>query len=154
MIFQNITIISGGQSGVDRAALDFALENGINCGGWCPIGRLAEDGIIPEKYPLKETTTSDYEERTRMNVSGSDGTIIIYEDEMDKGTLFTLDVASSMRKPVFIVQLSFDQTFDKEQLNSWIEQNSISTLNIAGPRESSSPGIYNLTFSFLNSIMP
>ncbi len=65
MIFQNITINSGGQAGVDRAALDFALENNIKCGGWCPFGRLAEDGIIPQKYPLKETQTADYKERTR-----------------------------------------------------------------------------------------
>lgn len=62
MIHRNITIISGGQSGVDRAALDFALENNIKCGGWCPSGRLSEDSVIPGKYPLKETITSKYEE--------------------------------------------------------------------------------------------
>ncbi len=152
MIFQNITIISGGQSGVDRAALDFALENGINCRGWCPHGRLAEDGIIPHKYPLKETLTTDYNERTRKNIEDSDGTIIIYYRLMDKGTLFTLDVVHSMRKPTFVIQLDNNQTFEKEKLINWLEQNEISVLNVAGPRESSNPGIYELTSKFLQNL--
>ncbi len=71
-------IISGGQSGVDRAALDFCLENNIPCGGWCPKGRMAEDGRISDKYPLIETESEDYAERTRLNVENSDGTLIIF----------------------------------------------------------------------------
>jgi hypothetical protein len=153
MIFQNITINSGGQAGVDRAALDFALENNIKCGGWCPFGRLAEDGIIPQKYPLKETQTADYKERTRKNIEDSDGTIIIYERIMDKGTLFTLDVVRSMRKPNFTVQIDSDQTFVKEEFNSWLNQNEIRVLNVAGPRESSIPGIYKQTLVFFKELL-
>lgn len=104
MIFQNIKIICGGQSGVDRAALDFALKNGIQCGGWCPNGRLAEDGIIHVNYPLKESITSSYEERTMLNVRDADGTIIIYENETDKGTQLTIDIAHSMNKPLIKIR--------------------------------------------------
>ena len=153
MIFNNITIISGGQSGVDRAALDFALENSIQCGGWCPLGRLAEDGIISNKYPLKEATTSEYEERTRLNVKDSDGTLTLYKNEMDEGTVLTHKLAQEMNKPVLTIKLPVGQTFIKKQLSNWITQNNISELNIAGPRESSSPGIYKLIYSFLEKMM-
>ncbi len=152
MIFQNINIISGGQTGVDRAALDFALENGIKCGGWCPLGRSAEDGIIPVKYPLKESITSNYKERTRFNVRDSDGTIIIYENEMDKGTKLTLEIAHEIKKPVKTINLNEDQSTIKAQLRTWITKNQVSVLNVAGPRESSSPGIYELTSTFFEKL--
>ncbi len=148
----NITIISGGQTGVDRAALDFALKNNIQCGGWCPLGRLAEDGIISDKYPLKEATTSEYEERTRLNVKDSDGTLILYENEMDEGTVLTHKLALALNKSVLTIKLPVGQAFNKEQLSNWITQNNISELNIAGPRENSSPGIYKLTYSFLKKL--
>ena len=77
---RNFKIVSGGQSGVDRAALDFALENKIPCGGWCPKGRLAEDGRIHHRYPLRETSSTDYRVRTQANVEDSDGTLILYFD--------------------------------------------------------------------------
>lgn len=150
MIFRKIKIISGGQSGVDRAALDFALKNGIRCGGWCPLGRLAEDGIIPDTYPLKETITADYEERTKLNVRDSDGTIIIYKSVMDKGTALTIDLASLMKKPIIIFRISDDLINVKNSLKNWITKNNISVINIAGLRESSSPGIYNETLNFLD----
>lgn len=152
MIFRNINIISGGQTGVDRAALDFALKNGIQCGGWCPFGRLAEDGILDERYPLKESITSSYKERTRLNIQDSDGTIIIYENEMDEGTKLTRDIAHSMKKPLRKIQLHDDQSTVKVQLKTWITINKISVLNVAGPRESSSPGIYELTSIFFEKL--
>ncbi len=83
-------IISGGQSGVDRAALDFALKHRISCGGWCPLGRMAEDGKIPNRYPLKETESEDPSFRTRKNIEDSDGSLIIYSHEMDEGTRYTI----------------------------------------------------------------
>ncbi|MBC8319381.1 MAG: putative molybdenum carrier protein [Bacteroidetes bacterium] len=153
MIFKDITIISGGQSGVDRAALDFALENNILCGGWCPLGRLAEDGIISNNYPLKETTTSNYEERTNLNVRDSDGTIIIYKNEMDKGTLLTREIAQYINKHLIVINLSVYQSFDQIKLKNWITQNKISVLNIAGPRESFNPGIYKLAHRFLLALL-
>jgi predicted Rossmann fold nucleotide-binding protein DprA/Smf involved in DNA uptake len=136
-----ISIVSGGQSGVDRAALDFALQNNISCGGWCPKGRLAEDGIIPEFYPLKESGSSDPSKRTRLNVDHSDGTLIIYQEKMDEGTRLTHDYARQKAKPLLIHIAN--KKPDTAAFNKWLESNHITILNIAGPRESNSPGIYN-----------
>src|SRR5438876_1977372 len=86
-------IISGGQTGVDRAALDVALELGIPCGGWCPQGRRAEDGVIPARYPLRETPWWGYPQRTEWNVRDSDGTLILAEGEPDRGTVLTRELA-------------------------------------------------------------
>src|SRR5262245_54833883 len=91
-------IISGGQSGVDRAALDVALELGIPCGGWCPKGRRAEDGPLPDRYPLDETQTSFYPERTRRNVRDSDGTLILADGAAKGGTALTIELAEQMQK--------------------------------------------------------
>lgn len=77
MGFSELKIVSGGQTGVDRAALDVALELGLPCGGWCPKGRKAEDGVIHSRYPLKETPSEEYNERTTWNVRDSDGTLIV-----------------------------------------------------------------------------
>jgi len=153
VILKNITIICGGQSGVDRAALDFAIKNGIPCRGWCPLGRLAEDGLIPNIYPLKETTTTEYKERTRLNVRDSDGTLILYKNKMDEGTMLTHKLALEMEKSALAIKLSTDQAFNKEQLSKWITNNNISVLNISGLRESSSPGIYKLAYNFLLKLL-
>lgn len=153
MIFDNITIISGGQSGIDRAALDFALENDIQCGGWCPLGRLAEDGIISNKYPLKETSTTEYKERTKLNIEDSDGTLILFENYKDEGTLLTIELANLANKPVMVIKLPVDKSFNSEQVSSWINANKIGLLNIAGPRESSSPGIFKLALQFLQYLL-
>ena len=93
-----VKIISGGQTGVDRAALDFALKGQVSCGGWCPDGRTAEDGVIPLIYPLKETLTANTEERTFLNVAQSDGLLIIFRDMMDDGTLSALKNAKKLLK--------------------------------------------------------
>ena len=144
----HIKIISGGQTGVDRAALDFALKYNIPCGGWCPKGRLAEDGRIPEKYPLNETTTSKYSERTEKNISDCDATLIIYSNSLDIGTKLTMDLCSEYNKPLLVIDLDNNVSIDR--LINWIQNQHINILNIAGPRESNSPGIYNKTLDFLN----
>ncbi|MCK4662041.1 MAG: putative molybdenum carrier protein, partial [Bacteroidales bacterium] len=143
-------LISGGQTGVDRAALDFALAHQIECGGWCPKGRIAEDGIIPLKYPLTETSGSDYRERTRLNVKNGNGTLIFINGYMDEGTKLTMDTADDLKKPCFIHD--FSKSPEKEKLLRWLSENKIKTLNIAGPRESNSLGIYGLVYDVLKKI--
>ena len=145
--FHKLRIISGGQTGADRAALDFALENKIACGGWCPSGRLAEDGKIPEKYPLKEASTVNYPQRTRLNIEDSDGTLIVYLNRFDPGTGLTLGLCKKLNKPFLIIKVS--EPYNTSVLNDWIGKNEIQTLNIAGPRESGEPGIYDNTIRLL-----
>ena len=131
--------MSGGQTGVDRAALDVAVELGIPHGGWCPRNRLAEDGRIPERYHLKETESADYAVRTRLNVQDTDATLILYREPLEGGTALTWQLAVQLEKPVFLVELGFPPV--REAFLQWTEENAIRVLNIAGPRESQRPGI-------------
>lgn len=133
-------MVSGGQTGVDRAALDVAFALGIPCGGWCPKGRRAEDGPLPERYPLRETPTAAYPERTEWNVRDSDGTLVLTCGPPDGGTVLTLRLAARMEKPALTVDLR--EAPRAEAVREWIRSNAIGVLNVAGPRESSSPGIY------------
>jgi predicted Rossmann-fold nucleotide-binding protein len=144
-------IISGGQTGVDRAALDAAMELGIPCGGWCPKGRRAEDGKIPDRYPLQETSLSDYPLRTEMNVEDSDGTLILIWGSPSGGTLLTLKLARKHRKPYLLVNLA--QGGDVSSVQEWTRKNHIRILNVAGPREGEAPGIYARATSFLKEVL-
>jgi len=141
-------IISGGQSGVDRAALDFALNNCIPCGGWCPKGRLAEDGPIDQRYPLQETLSSNYALRTRLNVDEGDATLILYTDGIGNGTALTAEYAKTKNKPLLLLNIHKEESL--RRLKNWLEQNKFEVLNIAGPRESTSPRIYQKALKFLN----
>ena len=132
-------IISGGQTGVDRAGLDAALGLGISCGGWCPKGRLAEDGVIDERYPLRETDSADYPVRTEMNVKDSDATFIVTQGPVTEGTAGTLELAKRFKKTHLVVDLS--KAKDAAIVRKWLEFNQVGTLNVAGPRESKIPGI-------------
>lgn len=137
-----MTIISGGQTGVDRAALSLALAAGIPCEGWCPNGRLAEDGVIPPEYPLQETASSDYAERTERNVIDSDGTLIFArESQLSGGTLFTLDCARRHQRPVLVVRDSDAVENVASQVAQFVADHSIKRLNVAGPRESQAAGL-------------
>ncbi|MBN1338705.1 MAG: putative molybdenum carrier protein [Bacteroidales bacterium] len=142
-------IISGGQTGVDRAALDFALRNGIICGGWCPRGRKAEDGTIPEKYPLNETASDKYPPRTEANIKESDGTLILMAAKMDSGTLLTVKLCKKHEKPYFLQHIPVSG--NTGELEEWLISKGIATLNIAGPRESFDPGIYGLALDYLET---
>ena len=132
-------IVSGGQTGVDRAALDVAMRLGIPCGGWCPRGRRAEDGPIPPHYPLQETPEARYPQRTEWNVRDSDGTLVIHAGQRRGGTALTTRIARRSGKPVLCIDL--DAGPDPSSMAEWIVTQGIRVLNVAGPRESESPGI-------------
>ena len=144
-------IISGGQSGVDRAALDVALERGIPCGGWAPKGRRAEDGVIPERYPLRETLSEDSGERTRNNVRDSDATLVLAIDLPQGGTLLTLEEAQALGRPHLVVNLG--RAPDPGQAARWLRQSGAGVLNVAGPRESTVPGIHQMASQFLKAVL-
>jgi len=138
----DVKIVSGGQTGVDRAALDFAIENGIEHGGWCPQGRLAEDGTIPKRYRLNEIPNPSYSERTERNVLESDGTLIIARGlPLSEGTLFTQDCARKHGKPCVVVLESDGVEKASRTAAQFLKEHKISVLNIAGPRESQAPGL-------------
>src|SRR6266581_9524060 len=121
-------IISGGQTGVDRAALDVALELGIPCGGWCPRGRRAEDGIIPERYPLIETPTTAYPQRTERNVRDSDGTLVLTVGRADGGTALTISLTRRLKKPCQVVNLK--KKPDIQAIRDWIQAKQLQVLNV------------------------
>ncbi len=147
----NFIIVSGGQTGVDRAALDFALSNGLACRGWCPQGRLAEDGFINLRYPLSETNSVETAVRTELNVMDSDATLIIYTDEMDSGTSASKDFAFEHRKPLFVWRLG--QNNNVRQFWKWLSENKVECLNIAGPRASQAANIYGETLDLLDVLL-
>lgn len=152
-MIKDIKIISGGQSGVDRAALDFALKNQISCGGWCPKGRLAEDGRLHPKYPLMETDSTQYHVRTKANVLEADGTLIICYSEPGGGTALTLQLTRLENKPFFIFKLDEACQNKLVKFLKWLTENKIAVLNIAGPRESESPGVYSKALGLFESII-
>jgi len=137
--FRPEKIISGGQTGVDRGALDAAIAMGISQSGWCPKGRLAEDGPIPPVYHLTETDSPEYAVRTEKNVLDSDATLILCRGCPSGGTELTLRLAARHKRPYRVVDL--DDPPPLAQLRRWLSKVRPATLNVAGPRESQAPGI-------------
>jgi hypothetical protein len=142
----SLFIVSGGQTGADHGALDAALAAGIPCGGWCPRGRRAEDGTIPDRYPLRETPTAEYPQRTAWNVRDSDGTVILHQGRVDRGTALTERLAQRQGRPVLLLDV---RSARPTELAAWIEKERIARLNVAGPRESRAPGLQALVTRFL-----
>ena len=146
-------VISGGQTGVDRAALDWAIASGVAQGGWCPRERRAEDGAIPPVYRLRETASAGYEERTRRNVRDSDATLILNLGELEGGTLLTVAHAARIGRPHRVVQLDDPaQAADVAAVAAWIRATRAEVLNVAGPRESKRPGIYARAADYLGRL--
>jgi len=144
-------IISGGQTGVDRAALDVAIELGIACGGWCPVGRDADDGPIPEKYPLEETSNMDHTVRTGYNVRDSDGTLMLYRGELQGGTAYAVELAKHMKRPIMTVDL--ESPTPRDAIQKWIRDNELKVLHIGGQRESTRPGIYAQAYTLIKEYL-
>lgn len=148
-----LTIVSGGQTGADRAALDFAIAHGLEHGGWCPAGRRAEDGPLDAKYCLRETEREGYRARTVRNVRDSDATLILNLGELEGGSLETMRIAQQRGKPVHVVQLDSPPTDEElDELRGWLQVNAVARLNVAGPRESKRPGIYRAAGTFLGRL--
>lgn len=145
-------LISGGQTGVDRAALDFARQSGIPCSGWCPAGRRAEDGIIPAEYLLVEAGSPLYQQRTRLNVRDSDATLIFTSDCQSRGTSLTLDCCHKLKKPFLIVSID-DEPFDAERVRSWLHRAKPAILNLAGPRASECPAAGTVVRKLLEQLI-
>jgi hypothetical protein len=147
-------IISGGQTGADRAALDWAIENGIEHGGWCPKGRMAEDGVIPARYNLTETDETEYWPRTQRNVLESDGTVIItLNPKLTGGSYETAECAKKAGKRHF--HLSSALSFDVAAvLRGFVRMFGSAVLNVAGSRESEEPGVYEFTRATLKRAFP
>ena len=146
-------IISGGQTGADRAALDVAIKAGIPHGGWIPKGRKTEGGVLPDKYQLQEMSTASYPKRTEQNVLDSDGTLIVSHGKLNGGSMLTRKLAEKHKRPhihLDMNKLSVNDAVDA--LRVWIGNNEIMILNVAGPRASKDPDIYNVTVKVLNTL--
>lgn len=143
-------IVSGGQTGADRAALDWAIEHDIPHGGWCPARRRAEDGVIPARYHLVETPKHDYEQRTRWNVRDSDATLIVsLSPELTGGSLATWQWAKKMERPCLHV---YPGDGWRERMAAFFEVMPIQILNVAGPRSSGVPGIEQFVHEVLGTL--
>lgn len=148
-------IVSGGQTGVDRAALDVAIELGLDHGGFCPKGRRAEDGRIPDRYKLTETESTGYSERTQANINITEATVVLTVEALSvgltPGTKLTLRLLEEG-------PLTYPWTFgllecDQEQVREFLRQHRPRALNVAGPRESRAGGVYELTKTFLREVL-
>jgi len=148
-------IISGGQTGVDRAALDAALSLGTDCGGWCPDGRCDENGIIPAYFPVQELPGAGYLERTVQNVHDADGTVIFHPGSLQGGTLATAESCAEQNKPCFLIDASVvSPTEGAQELHEFVRANQITVLNVAGPRASQWMDGYNFVFQTLENFFP
>jgi hypothetical protein len=151
---KGLKIISGGQTGVDRAALDVALMHGIECGGWCPAGRLDEFGKIPDHYPLQELPSGGFTERTLQNVKDSDAPVVIYAGDVRGGTAQTVRFCIEVGRPYQLIDACRVATAEAAKLIAdFVGTNKIDILNVAGPRQSEWPEGYDYAFRMLDNFL-
>lgn len=149
-----LQIVAGGQSGADRGALDAALAAGAPCGGWCPAGRRAEDGPIPERYPLTELPRGGFSARTRRNVEDSEGTLVVLLPGAGPGTRLTMQYAVARGKPLLVVDAAgeaLDEAIDRAV--RFVESCCIRILNVAGPRASEAPKAHAYTRQLVEGLL-
>lgn len=148
-------IVSGGQTGVDRGALDAALVAGFECGGWAPGDRMAEDGIIPDWYPLTILPNGDYRQRTRLNVVDSDGTAILYDGSLSGGTRLTRDLCQLLDRPCILISVreTPDPIVAADAVLKFVNNNGIEVLNVAGPRASGWAEGYGFAFDAMYCVI-
>jgi hypothetical protein len=145
-------IISGGQTGADQGALDAAIRLGIDHGGWIPKGRKTEAGPLADRYRLDEMPTADYHPRTEKNVFSAEATVIFSHGPLKGGSRLTRQLAEHHGRPWLHIDLDTTAAFDAaRKLNDWIRQYDIKVLNVAGPRASEDPLIYQATADILES---
>jgi hypothetical protein len=146
-------IISGGQTGADRGALDAAIKLGIPHGGWVPAGRKTEAGPLPEEYRLIEMLSSSYSERTKQNVIESDGTLILSHGKLTGGSALTKEYAAGLMRPCLHIDLDTVAVFQAAlTIKNWIRENDLKILNVAGPRASEDPKIYEAAIAIIESV--
>ena len=146
-------IVSGGQTGADRAALDVAIRLGIPHGGWVPKGRATEAGVLPDRYRMREMPSANYAQRTEQNILDSDGTLIVSHGALDGGSGLTETLAEEHGRPHLHLDMKTLSVSDAAYtLKGWIGDNAIRVLNIAGPRESRDPDIYRATTAVLETL--
>lgn len=149
-----LKIISGGQTGADRAALDFAIGHGFDHGGWCPRGRRAEDGPISGEYRLRETPEAEYAARTRRNVVDSDATVVFsMTSSVRGGTALTARLAREKGKPLLHLHAEMPAMEAVAQLKSFLKDHTVGTLNVAGPRASQEPDIARFVHGVLSAAL-
>ena len=148
-------IVSGGQTGVDRGALDAALGLDFPCGGWVPGDRMAEDGVISDRYPLTALPHGNYRQRTRLNVVDSDGTAILYDGSLSDGTRLTHDLCKLLSRPCMLISAREipDPIAAAEAVLKFIEDNNIQILNVAGPRASGWKDGYAFTLGVVGQVL-
>ncbi|PYJ63249.1 MAG: hypothetical protein DME20_02680 [Verrucomicrobia bacterium] len=147
-------IISGGQTGVDRTALDVALKHGIECGGRCPAGRVDEFGRIPDHYPVQELAAGGFTERTLQNVKDSDGTVIIYPGKLSGGTEQTVRFCIELQRPHQLIDASkISAKVGAKLISDFVREHKIDVLNVAGPRQSEWPEGYDYAYRALNAFL-